>query len=192
MHAPPAGRVDIWWKSLEAVATPGSRDALNAILRYYGRAPWIETSAEGKPSLVGADDFSFNLSHSETWLVVAVGDGAPVGVDCEAVRPFPELMDVARMTLSKPELDLLSSANGDSTVGLFHDLWTRKEALVKAIGVGVSFPLSELNVPPRAGAPVSRVDVPGHGQWWLRSIEAPDGFAAACACRRPFDVLSRA
>ena len=195
MQAPSAGRLDIWWTNL--AATPAgrgsaqSRAVLGSILRSYGRDPCIDTDGAGKPFLAGADDLSFNLSHSERRLVVAVGDGAPVGVDCEAVRGFDDLMDVARMTCSAVELDLLQSADDVSAVGIFHALWTRKEAVVKAIGVGMSFPLSELTVGTGARRALSCVDAPGYGKWWLRSIEAPEGFAAACACRRPFEVFPR-
>jgi 4'-phosphopantetheinyl transferase len=195
MRAPPAGRLDIWWTSL--AATPAgrgsaqSRAALGSILRHYLRDPVIDTDTNGKPFLVGVKGLSFNLSHSEKHLVVAVGDGAPVGVDCEAVRRFDDLMDVARMTCSAVELDLLHRADDASAVGIFHTLWTRKEAVVKAIGVGVSFPLSELTVATGSGHALSSIDAPGHGRWWLRSIDAPEGFAGACACRRPFEVFPR-
>jgi 4'-phosphopantetheinyl transferase len=197
MNARPTGRLDIWWKNLDAVPTrPGSvesRAILRSILRRYGRDSRIEIGSNGKPFLVGVDDLSVNLSHSERWLVVAVGDGAPIGVDCEAVRGFDDLRDVARLTLSEAELDLLNRADDISAIGIFYTLWTRKEALVKAIGVGLSFPLSELTVVADAAqAPLPlplRIAAPGHGEWWLRSIDSPEGFAAACACRHPFEIL---
>ncbi len=192
---PRTGSVDIWWARL-AEGAPRRRSAearaiVDCVLGRYLSAPRIERGAAGKPCLAGCDNLSFNLSHSGSRLVVAVADGVSVGVDCEAARPFPDLMALARMICSDAELALLRRSDAASAIAIFHDLWTRKEAVLKAIGVGLSFPLSELTVAAPAGSALVRVEAGEYGTWWLRSIDAPCGFAAACACREPFDLAVR-
>ena len=112
----------------------------------------------GKPELAGrtaGDGLSkplrFNLSHSRSVGLLALASGIEVGVDVEDVRPIEP--GVARSTFSAAELADLSRLDGDAWLRGFYHCWTRKEAIVKAEGVGLSLPLAAFDVSLVPGAP---------------------------------------
>ena len=94
----------------------------------------VRVSARGKPYVPGGREFS--LSHSGALAVIALGDGARVGVDVERDRAVSEALQ--RRVLSPEELTLGAEA--------FFLLWTRKEAALKCLGAGVDRSLAGLDV----------------------------------------------
>jgi 4'-phosphopantetheinyl transferase len=192
---PCAGQLDIWWGSLckapRGAREGGSDDVLKDVLARYGQDEPITRDVRGKPFIGDGIGFSFNLSHSEHAVVIAVADGAPVGVDCEAIRSIEETTAVAELTFCDRERAHLAATPAAARQSAFYSLWTRKEALVKAMGVGISYPLAAISVlAPEITTPAP-VEAPGDGLWWVATVEAPAGYAAACACRRRFIVRSR-
>jgi len=99
----------------------------------------------GKPYSLNAD-IHFNLSHAGDLAVCAIAD-RPLGVDVEPVRPIPDWRDIASMVFSRQERHALELSAADQRDALFFSLWTRKEALAKASGEGISDNLSVFSVP---------------------------------------------
>lgn len=168
------------------------RGAVRAVLAgYLEREPHLlqlSYGPHGKPGLADAGDLRFNLSHSDRWAMLGVGRGADIGVDIEAIRELSDLDAVARRTftaLENRELDALPAA---LRARGFYACWTRKEAMVKAAGVGLAFELEwcEVAVDPM----MDRLDVdvgrPAEvaGRYSLRCFEPIEGFPAAVAVRR--------
>jgi 4'-phosphopantetheinyl transferase len=138
----------------------------------------------GKPSLDSdlSTGLEFNLSHSGDRGLIAICRGGPVGVDLEKIRPGFDYAGIADRYLASEERVRLRCA-GPGTVQEFFRLWTRKEALWKACGLGLA--AVERDTDPAASA-----------EWTVREIAiAPDYAAAVCApgpdwalhCM-PFDV----
>lgn len=100
----------------------------------------------GKPQLeiAGGKTLYANISHTRGWAAVALTAAAEIGVDVEAERPLPDLEELAAVTLAPGERVALSAAT--DPLGLFLQLWTRKEALIKALGAGLRAPLTEIDV----------------------------------------------
>lgn len=93
----------------------------------------FEYGEHGKPSIVGHPEIFFNLSHCREAVACAVSDH-PIGIDIESVRPLRE--SLVRYTMNEDEVasifnDLLPDA-------AFIRLWTKKEALLKLTGEGIS------------------------------------------------------
>lgn len=88
----------------------------------------VTTDEHGKPYVPGGRCFS--LSHSGAAAVIALDD-APVGVDIERIALPRDA--AARRVLTAEELAALDTLGG----GGFTLLWTRKEAALKCLGVGV-------------------------------------------------------
>lgn len=114
---------------------------------------------QGKPRLVGPSDslvhprLDFNLSHSEAWALVALSDGAAVGVDIEVPRPVPERLEIAERNFAPAERAALRSLPEPQQAGAFLACWTRKEAFVKALGGGLSVALDSFDVSLRPDEP---------------------------------------
>lgn len=99
----------------------------------------------GKPSLAGKTDFSFNLSHSGSW-VAMIWSKSPLmlGVDVERVAPID--FRIAESFFSPRENVDLAARTGEAKLDYFYRLWTLKESYIKAIGKGLSMPLGRFSL----------------------------------------------
>jgi len=104
----------------------------------------FSTNKHGKPFLVGLPDIHFNLSHSHGVAVCALCRNAAVGVDVEDVGRHTDF-SIAKRFFSSFEAELVSRAPDAEKRKLFFDIWTLKEAYIKAIGKGLSIPLNSFS-----------------------------------------------
>lgn len=128
-----------------------ARGALRLILaRYCGTRPEsviFQTDSKGKPSLASpANGLSFNLSHSDGVALVAITRNRRIGVDIEALRPLPEVAELSRRFLAPGECSYILTLPPQNQAAAFFTCWTRKEAFLKAVGVGLSAGLDRLEV----------------------------------------------
>lgn len=99
-------------------------------------------NAFGKPFLLNAPAFHFNVSHSGKWVVCAIDDH-PLGIDIEQLRPID--FEVGKVCFSDTEYDALMGQEAESRLSYFYDLWTLKESFVKAEGQGLTLPLKSFS-----------------------------------------------
>jgi 4'-phosphopantetheinyl transferase len=169
-----------------------ARGVLRAILSAYlgidpARVEFIY-GAQGKPALArsGTDaGLTFNLSHSADMVLVALTRGRPIGVDIEQMQPFADVADVPRSIFSDVELAEFRTLPANQQQASFFNAWTRKEAFVKATGLGFSMSVKDVEVTFAPGSAVRLVRLNGSedaaGQWTLRDLTAPNDFKAAVA-----------
>jgi 4'-phosphopantetheinyl transferase len=98
----------------------------------------------GKPKVVGAG-LEVSISHSGEWVALALTSGEPVGVDVEEVRAA-EVDDLAGIAFSPAELATFAAVPAAERRGAFFTYWSRKEAVLKATGKGMSVPMSKLTL----------------------------------------------
>lgn len=98
----------------------------------------------GKPQLKTHPDLQFSVSHSEDWVVIALTKNSPIGVDIEQMDPTKQYQELVYEVFTMEEQARLSSLAIEGNV--FLTTWTRKEALVKAIGKGLEIPLRSFEV----------------------------------------------
>ncbi len=205
--APTGARVDVWQARLDGPRagwlSPEEREGCRALAfaddrrrfaaahiflrevlsRYLGCAPAEITfagSPGGKPRLEPPrDNLCFNLSHGGELALVAVATARQVGVDVEPVRQHGEPEVVAPRVLGPQELTDLKAAPASARQELFLRFWTRKEALVKACGVGLGADLAAID----AGARSERlVTVPGQPTpLTVASLDLAPGYVGAVA-----------
>ena len=103
--------------------------------------------AYGKPALAAplakATGLQFSLAHSAATAVCAIRSGAPVGVDVEPVDRSIDPVELADMVLGPAEKKMLLELEDDARRQRFLALWTLKEAYVKAIGLGLTFSVTD-------------------------------------------------
>jgi 4'-phosphopantetheinyl transferase len=98
----------------------------------------------GKPSMA-SDGLRFSTSHShETW-AVALSD-REIGVDVEHHQADLDWRDLADSLFGPAERAALRALPPEDAIRGFFDCWARKEAFVKAIGMGLSYPLDAFSV----------------------------------------------
>lgn len=141
-----------------------------------GRAP------SGRPFVADPSSvpLDVNASHAGAWIAAAVAPDARVGVDLEPVRPVSGEL-VARC-LSVDERAGLATLPAERAASRFFQLWTAKEAYLKAIGRGLAVDPRTVEVAFADGRPVLR----NADGWNLRSWEpAPGVWLAVCTDGEP-------
>jgi 4'-phosphopantetheinyl transferase len=155
---------------LAAARHLGSQPAGLAIDRTCGRCG----AQHGRPQLPGSG-LHASVSHSGDVVVVALTAAGPVGVDVEAVRAI-DFAPVADSVCTPAERGDVRTAAG------FYTCWTRKEAVLKATGEGLSRPMTDLQVSPPGAAPVLlRLGSTTLPPCQLADISVGDGYRACVA-----------
>jgi 4'-phosphopantetheinyl transferase len=119
------------------------RTMIRKELGYDNREIDFAKNEYGKPYLAGSDSFSFNVSHSGKWVALIYGQGR-LGVDIEEIRPI-DLTIAERFFSGEEYSDLLLRPEAERT-DYFYEIWTLKESYVKALGSGLSHPLTSFSV----------------------------------------------
>jgi medium-chain acyl-[acyl-carrier-protein] hydrolase len=129
------------------------RGALRCIVGNYLKREPAEIAlcynSNGKPILnrTAADiDLRFNLAHSGDQALIALAVGRSLGVDLEQIRPDVECAELAERYFSPRESAALLALPATERVPAFFACWARKEAYVKAQGLGLSLPLDQFSV----------------------------------------------
>lgn len=155
------------------------REILGARIGVPAGALRFTYNADGKPDLRGGPHFS--LSHSAGCALLAVCGSGPLGVDVEAVKPLSA--DIGHVFTHDEQSDLNQVADADRLRATFR-LWTQKEALSKALGIGVWLSAQTFSIRNEQGrAQVARMpsDVPAN--WSLMDLEAEVGMPSTLAIR---------
>jgi 4'-phosphopantetheinyl transferase len=157
-----------------------ARGQLRCILASYLKAQPGELhftyNPYGKPALLEGEP-RFNLSHSEGLGLLAVAFWQEVGVDVERLDRQVDYTNITRRFFAPGEVaEFLSLPEADRPRA-FCNGWTRKEAYIKARGMGMAFKLDGFEVSLSPGAP-PRLSSPDPG-WSLHTIDPGEGFAAA-------------
>ena len=127
-----------------------TRATLRLLLSMYVAIPADQIvfvyGASGKPELISGG-LQFNLSHSGELAVIAISANTPVGVDIEQLSRIIDCEALIASFASPRERDAFAALpQQDRRLAFFH-WWTRKEAVIKATGVGHSQPLDSFDVP---------------------------------------------
>jgi 4'-phosphopantetheinyl transferase len=138
----------------------------------------------GKPAL-NDHKLEFNLSHSDDFALVAITREHKVGVDLERIRPGISSDVIAQQYFSKAEVAELENLALKQREFAFFLCWTRKEAYIKAQGLGLSLPLESFDVSLTPNEPAllraTHTDPQEAARWTLLSLEIDPRYAAAVA-----------
>ncbi len=152
------------------------RLALGAYLGVAPQALVFTENVYGKPILPGGPHFS--LSHAGDRMMLAVSDD-DVGCDLERLDDELDWRPIADGLFTPGECAALAALVAPTARRGFFACWTRKEAFVKALGLGLSYPLAAFDV--SVGAQAS-LQSGGEG-WAIAAPPAPPGFTAAIVAR---------
>ncbi len=172
-----------------------ARGCLRTILSRYVKTPPEKIrfgyNDYGKPQLATSSApcqlVHFNATHSGGLALYAFTSLGEIGVDVEHISPEFAGADIARRFFSSTEVACLEKLPSEMQPRAFFNCWTRKEAFIKAKGVGLSLPLDQFDVTlaPAEPATILRTgwDENEAALWSLRTIDAGPAYAAAVALR---------
>ncbi len=170
-----------------------ARAALRTLLGdYLGLAPKcvaLETEPGGKPRLADTHRGSglhFSVAHSANLALIAVTAGCAVGIDLERIRNVNHAEHIARRFFHPAETEAIVTADRSARDAVFLRCWTGKEAVLKAIGSGITGALASFHVP-ADGFDAASIALPAqvsdiHRRCWLRSLAPCPGYVGAVAC----------
>lgn len=176
--------------SLKEVPKKEQRSHAHKLLRECLRTRKIEyitdetpiiRNEHGKPSLEEYPEIKYNLSHANGIAVCLVSD-TECGIDCEGVRPYRP--NVVKRAFSENEKMLIENASENERDLLFFRLWTLKEAYVKAIGIGISYPMNTVEFSFDGNKIISSVKDHTFKQYILK-----DGKFIVAICRKNKEIL---
>jgi 4'-phosphopantetheinyl transferase len=169
------------------------REILGAILDQPPASLAFRAVARGKPELDLADQkdgqfrLRFNVSHSADLAMIAICRGCELGIDLEQIRPVSEAERIVASFFSDAEQAEFASIPGSARPIAFVRGWTRKEAILKGLGVGIAglasrhetgFGTGDVGPEFAPTVPISLI-----GQWQLWEASPRPGFVATIACQ---------
>lgn len=174
----------------------------HVLSRYCGDSPdslRFATTGSGKPSIRGralgqtaaasapASSLQFNLTHSDDRALLGVSAGRELGVDLERVRSNVETVDISRHYFFGAEREAIESAVSVMRDMTFFRYWVAKEAVLKAQGVGLGFPLDRFCIHFHPDADTAHIETLDPAvlepEWTVRMLTCDAGWAAAVAAR---------
>lgn len=167
------------------------RHILARYLRQSPRDIHFESGPFGKPLLQNpvGPSLHFNVSHSRQWAVYAVSRDLEVGIDLEEDRDSLDYAGLAERICNPEEFTVFQNLSQAEQRAAFFRCWTRKEAFVKALGHGFSFPLQNVTVTFTSDDPPRilnlQLNLSGTGSppedWSLFNLPLGQGFLGALA-----------
>ena len=138
----------------------------------------------GKPVLTHKK-LLFNMSRSEGLALYAFTRNREVGIDIENIREIPEMDQIVARYFSSIEKSFFHALPECSKKNVFFQLWTRKEAYLKGVGIGLTQPLDEFDVIPLLTGSAQPLIIKGVSKrsptWLIQDLKTISGFAAAYA-----------
>jgi 4'-phosphopantetheinyl transferase len=179
------------------------RAALRVLLGSYlqadPRALRFSYGAHGKPHLragAGTTRIGFNLAHCKSVALYAFALDRDVGVDVEQNRPLQDLEQLIEQVFSPREQAALMTLPQVERQLTFWRGWTQKEAFTKAAGVGLSMPLTSLEVVARPGMPAQIISIGGRWDaaraWHCHEVLIPGHVAMVTVHGKPLHPVVRA
>ena len=162
------------------------RELLAGYLGIAAEQVMLADGEHGRPALAAGHDpaLGFNWSHSGDQGLIAVGRNVTPGIDLECLRPRRRTVELATRFFSADESAMLAALPLAEQNTAFLELWTAKEAVVKALGRGIAFGLDRFSVA-RDGSELQllRLDGDDVGAWQLHGLTLDPGVVAALAWR---------
>jgi 4'-phosphopantetheinyl transferase len=164
------------------------RSLLGAYLGLPAESVVLVHGEHGRPELAPPwnQPLHFNWSHSGDKAIIAVARGIVPGIDIERVRPRPRSRELTDRFFHPEEAAALSVLDESRREIVFLELWTGKEAVLKALGRGVAFGLHRLHLVAEPGAAhLLWLDGDDAAQWQLCRLQVPIDYIASVAWRGP-------
>ncbi len=159
------------------VAHAALREILGSCTGQDAKSLVIGVAEKGKPYLAEHPRVRFNLSHSGSFAMLAVALDREVGVDIECIKPQRSTDSIAERFFAPAEVRDLLATPEDRRVAAFFACWSRKEAYIKARGLGLGIPLDSFQV--SLGENAELLAAEDRDRWSMYALKAPDGYAAA-------------
>ncbi|MDI1323388.1 MAG: 4'-phosphopantetheinyl transferase superfamily protein [Algoriphagus sp.] len=143
-------------------------------------------SEQNKPILINYPMINFNLSHSGQYIIIGFANKWSVGVDIELMNTHIDLYNLINNCMSSPEVSVI--LNSEMPRQMFYKYWTRKEALLKGIGIGLTDRLKDINC--NDGLNLVPIEFSGFASpWKVWSFEMDNSYSVSIALDSAIRVM---
>lgn len=175
---------------------------LRIILGYYLSVPPEQlafgSNKFGKPYLSMSyfenEKVNFNISHAGDIVAIAITRMGEVGIDVERIREFNNSDQFVKRIFAKSEISDFQSLKRSDKNEAFFNCWTRKEAFIKALGTGLSFPLDRFSttIKPCQKACLLQIDDPSIkvSDWSMIVFKPRHGYAGALVVKAQNPIVA--
>lgn len=136
----------------------------------------------GKPFLE-INNIRFNVSHSQSRILIGFTNEREIGVDIEYIKTFERAEEIVSRYFSDYEKNEFHKLPDFLKNTAFINCWTRKEAYIKACGIGLSMPLDQFSVSFIPGDPARLIDIKNEkrekDRWTLKDLKYDHNYIAA-------------
>jgi len=178
-----------------------SRGILRSILAKYicvtPKAINLNYTSHGKPLLDPKQNslrLHFNVSHTHQCILYAITKNIEIGIDVEYLKHDVDYQGMAKNFFSAYEYQTLIKAKAEQQSALFYQIWTCKEAFIKAIGLGLSYSLADFDVIWQEDQPAKILNIKGApleaAQWNLHAFIPVEHYRAVVAIQQPIHKIS--
>lgn len=166
-----------------------TRAVLRSILaEYLGTRPQdIEfvKNSYGKPFVKGAN-IEFNMSHSYNSAYYAITFDFSVGVDVEFYNKGKNIFNIAKNVFSTDELEFFLNLPDLKRQEFFFNVWTKKEAVIKAMGLGLSYPMEKVNT--MLNKKKGYIDL-SEDRYYLHTLNSSNDYKAHLVAKNKEDIV---
>lgn len=113
----------------------------------------------------------FNISHAGDYIICALSNINKVGIDVEELQTIP--LNDFKDNFSDKEWENILKAN--DIIYSFFSCWTKKEAFLKAIGMGLNIPLKEVEI-------IDKKIIWNNKRWFLHEIKLDKEYVCHISC----------
>lgn len=155
-------------------------------------------SRYGKPALQDSykdNSIHFNISNSENICVCAFSQYGEIGIDIEKIHDLPDMDRIIAGFFSDEEKKRFHSLHEPNRTRTFFKYWARKEALLKAMGVGLSYPMNKVDVlsgDENSSQLITKIEASDIlNQWTILNMDICAGFTSALALQGEHHDLAK-
>ncbi len=183
LSAAEQARAQRYHRPIDQLRFVAGRGLLRTVVGQYTRQPAnqivIDIGPTQKPALRHTPDLHVNLAHAGGWIMLAVSD-KPVGIDVEAIDYTFDYQLITESSFSQIEQQAIQKAVDPRRA--FYESWTRKEALVKATGTGITDNFDQ--IPALIGPhSIPQIGLDDAGSWIVQPFAVNEQHPAAIAYR---------
>lgn len=168
-----------------------SKAILKSLLAYFSNKSEMKIDFSygkiGKPFLSDNSNVQFNCSHSENGVVIAIALNLEIGIDLEQLSRKVNRSKLASFLFTPTELIAYNQLEDTHQQQFFIDLWTKKEAILKATGEGLTRPMNTLTVAlneeKKLTVKMSGESSENNTDWFLESYTLMDDYMGALAVK---------
>ena len=118
---------------------------LKKIFLEYNEYSSLSYDNFGKATLRNSN-LKFSISKSKEYFITAISKKYQVGIDIEKITYIKDYKKIMSLFLHQEEVNIINSFPKQEHLKLFYRFWTAKEAIVKAVGTGISIDLKSINL----------------------------------------------